>query len=349
MSSHVLSLLDSLAEERQFCHGYQVAVFVNGLCVIDHAAGVDGLGRPMTAGSTVAMYCAAKSLTVIAAASLISIGELSFDDRVGDLVELCSPHVASLTIEDVVSHRSGARHPTAIEGTTMAPHRREATALLQPSPNPPLRIDETLYSESAGWLILAACLRGAAGRPILSLVNELVLEPLSLLDQFDLEGADKGRRRVAVSLRHVRPMPLLLEAGTRLAFSTNPGYGGFATMRGLASLFQHLVAPSGSNGLRLNASVADQLLTPGPLRWDRQFQRTCSFGRGFATDLDSHGFGRSLSSRAIGQAGLVGMTTCVADPDTGLSFAVHLNGLTDGDSVISWLRPALTERIIGLL
>lgn len=65
----------------------------------------------------------------------------------------------------------------------------------------------------------------------------------------------------------------------------------------------------------VSPEVARHLTAAGPMRWDRHMQRSCSFGRGFMTQLGSHMFGPGWSDTAFGQAGLSGMTTVACDPE----------------------------------
>ena len=337
------ALLDKQCRDRSAMWGYQVCVARSGHVLADAAGGVDGLGREMRRDSLVAMYCTAKTLAVVVAAHLVTVGEISFDDAVGDLTE-CADWLRPVTIAELLSHRSGVYRPGILEATTSPPSEREPMALRGPAATPPLTLRETLYTEAAAWFVLAACLRQAGGAPLDHLVRDLVLDPLCIADQFDLAGEQPGdRRRVAVSLRGRRPMPLLLEATDRMSFSDNPGYGGFSTMRGQAtvmSAFMGWPLPEGSS-IGPSPAVRETMVRPGPTMWDRTFERSCSFGMGFASNLRTHSFGETLSDKAIAQSGLLGMTSVVADPDRELVLAIHVNGLLDGETMLGWLRPAM--------
>lgn len=345
----LLGLLDELTERREVTWGYQVAVVVDGEVVLHHAAGVDGLARPMTTNAMTCMYCSAKSLNVVAAAQLVSAGELSLDDRVGDLVAGCSDAVARIEISDLLTHRSGITRPTLIEATTLAECERLKVATRSPLVLPPLDRDETRYTEASEWILLGACIAAAADTPLLKLIESTVVGRLSLEAHFDINGDAPERRRVGVSLRQGRSMPLLLELSDRFAFSGNPGYGGHATMLGQALLIDALrrAAVGSCASLDVDEEVAAAFIAAGPERWDRTFQRRCSLGLGFMTQLRTHGFGGALSDQAFGQAGLTGMTTVVSDPSIRMSAAIHLNGMVGSQTTVGWLRPVIWSSARG--
>lgn len=322
-------LLEKLVDQREVAWGCQLCIVDHHEVVVDHAVGVDGLRRPLSADSTVAMYCAAKSLAVVAAGQLVTAGELSFEDHVGDLLDDCSPPVAALTVEDLLSHRSGLARPSMIEAITLPPEKRLIRALRR-SARPPLSSVHSRYSESAAWLVLAACLAAAANQPYDTYIHEHVLARLKLEHDFELDDAPSTRRRVAISLRDGKHCPLLLEESPQMGYASNPGYGGFATMQGLALLHATVAAAAAgeySNDSGLAPEIAARLIEPGALLWDETFQRACSFSRGFMTVLASHHFCDGWSDRAFAQSGLSGMTTIVSDPVSARTVAIHLNGM----------------------
>lgn len=344
----LVDVLDGIVAERTCAWGYQASVveITTGTSLLSAAGGVDGLGRPLSPMTTSALYCSAKTLLAVALATLVEAGELSWDDVVGDIVEGCSPVVAATPVAALLTHRAGLDRPSLLEGSTLAGPARRAAALGQAGSVPPLGPDESLYTEAAGWMVLGAVAETLAGTDCSTLVRERVLDPLNLAAEFDLDAAEADRRRIAVSLRR-RPMPLLLEQTEQFAFAANPGYGGFATMAGQAALHAELArgATSGSVALGVGPEVLGALVTPGPARWDRTFKRRCAFGLGVAAALgDGHGFG-AVSPAAFGQAGLLGMSTVVADPELGFSAGVHLNGLLDAETSLGWLRAAVWDHV----
>ena len=152
--------------------------------------GEDALGRPFTPQTLHPMYCCAKTVLAIVAANLVAGKDLSVDDVVGDLIQAPSPH-ASMTISELLSHRSGIIRPGMTETVIYPPRERLPAAL----GNKPITLgnDETAYSEAAASIVVAACLEAAADEPLESLVNDRILEPLGLGADFGLTAGLMSR------------------------------------------------------------------------------------------------------------------------------------------------------------
>lgn len=341
MLTPLIDQLEKITRERKRAWGFQVAVVVDGEVVLNEAGGQDGLGQVMRTDSLTTMYCSAKSILVALVGRLVTDGELSFDDRVGDLVDTCSDSVATCTVEEMLSHRSGIVRPSLIEATTEPPTRRLELAVS--CIRRPLAPSESCYTEAAEWLVIGACAEAASGMSLAQLVPEKVVGPLGLGHEFELQGPPSGRRRIGLSLRKTGSMPLLLEKADCFNYFDNPGYGGFGTMVGQAMLLDAI--RSSADGKRTSLGVAPEvaleLINPGPRRWDHTFERACSFGRGFMTRLSTHNFGPNVSETSFAQAGLTGMTTVVSDPTTGATMAIHLNGMLDSNVDVTRERSVL--------
>ena len=345
MSNSIIDYLDELASSAEPRGGYQACLLVDGETAVRSSGGVDGLGRPMGDASTVGMYCSTKTLTVLLVAILVSSGELSFDDCVGDLLPAVEGQTASTTILDLLSHRSGIARPSMYEATTLRPEERLAVALSSTSVLP-LGGDQSRYTEAAEWIVLSACVEAASGRPFRELVDSEIVQHHGALD-FDLDGPSDGRRRIA---RAANPpfRPLLIEETDQLSFTDNPGYGGFCTTRALANVLEEFrVALSGvsDDALRISPSAAKVVLSGLAPRFDLTFRRPCSFSAGFLAHLSGHGFGSALSDYAVAQVGLAGMTTAVMDPKLRISAAVHLNVLSSSIGDMLDLRREIWSRV----
>lgn len=118
--TNLLDYLDGLVYTGDECWGYQLSVAVDGVEVLSRARGVDGQHRALTASSTVAMYCASKTLLVAVTAMLVDEGVLAFDDCVGDLVPRARGRTADTTIDELLGHRAGIHRPTMFEAVTLS-------------------------------------------------------------------------------------------------------------------------------------------------------------------------------------------------------------------------------------
>lgn len=338
--------LDGLVAEGEVARGYQVAVRVGDDLVIDAAGGVDGRGEPLTTDGLIAMYCSTKALLAITVGVLATEGALDLDGPIGDHVEGCAPHVARLTVATVLSHRSGLAAPTAPDAVLRGPEAALRSAATSALLVPPLGSDETSYSVAAEPCLAAACIRSATQETTSTAIRRRVLDPAGCADDFSLGDDNRARRAVGVTLGGASPVPLLIERTRRLDLDATPGFGGFASARGLSAVFGALAAAVDGRGpLALDPAVAARLVTPGPLGWDRTFERTCSFGLGVLTRLETHTFGSGWSPSAFAQAGISGLTTVVADPELGLSASVQINGLTDLSISGEWLRGAAWSKL----
>ena len=118
-------------------------------------------------------------------------------------------------------------------------------------------------------------------------------------------------------------------------------------MVGLAVLARESLDARNGRGRVLNTDSGQFLTANEPRRWDRSLKRSCSFGGGWLTDLESHGFGSRLSPSAFASVGLTGMTCCWAEPELDLVVAYHLCGVSDTSITIDWLRPAVVSTMLA--
>ena len=313
--------------------------------VISGAGGVDGLGREMRSDSLIRPYCAIKPLLAMTIATLVDDGELSFEDRLSDLMPVPG-HWPAVTVEDLLRHRSGIGRPSAIEISAMPPDERSAAVLKAPLCVPPLGVRETYYSEAVTWIVLAAALEELTGEDVCELARARVLKPAGLADEFDLaDEVDQQRLAVNVALRKGRRWPLLIERTPLLGWTHNPGYGGAATVKGLVGLAREQHLSTRGDGL-VSQSVAQQMTAQSPRRRDRVLQLDLSYGLGWMVDMSQMDFGPSISDSAYGHVGLTGMTAIWVDPEAELWAGYHINGFTDGQTAVGWLRPRVSRAMM---
>ncbi len=314
---------------------------------LDAAGGVDGLGVPVGPTTAFHVYCAIKPLLAVAVGVLVDRGELSFDDRVADVLGdvFRWPPFGATTIRELLTHRSGMVAPSAVASTILDPDARVAAALDAPPLDEALGPDDSAYSEAAAWIVLGAVVEVLVERRLSSWVRDEVLVPLALATELDLEEEPGGSLGLNVTVTRGRRLPLLIERTTALRWDANPGHGGRATMRGLAGILAELDAAERGAGRLLSVAAAQDVLRPEVARFDRRLGIRCRFGAGVMCGLADHGFGRAVGDGAFGHGGLVGMTTSWCDPDRGVVASYHLNGLCPPDRALSLRRPELVALV----
>ena len=101
----------------------------------DAAGGTDALGRPVQVDSRFATYCAVKPLVAMAAAAAVDDWDLSWDDRVGDLlVGVPRRWSAARSVRCSTTTRAPGR-PDAVTVTTLPPDARLGAARRHASPS----------------------------------------------------------------------------------------------------------------------------------------------------------------------------------------------------------------------
>lgn len=345
------------AEERVFGTGGQLYVSVDGTPVLDLAVGVDGLDVPVERDTLFAVYCAGMPVLALAVAALVGDGELSFDDRVGDVVDdrPLPDHVAGLRVDALLGHTAGLHRLSPVTYLASPPRAREGLALRTRPPDG-WRPGDVAYSEVAAWHVLGMVVEALAGEPTRAFARRRVLEPAGTGDDLFVAGmtdeeydAHRGRIGVNAQVEGPRLVPLLGERTRRLRALSSPAIGNTASASGLGRLYEAVLAairtpPSGPLAGALPAGALAALVTPQSHGADPVMGRTCGYGLGFMVGLGEHDFGTRVGDGAFGHSGFRGMTAAFADPAHGLVVACHLNGSVDPGS-LGYRRPALVDTI----
>lgn len=341
-----LAFLRTTVVEDGLLPGAQVAVWRPGEpSPASGAVGTDALGRPLDARSMFATYCMGKPLLALGLACLVEDGELSFDDRVGDLLD-CSAAVGRMRIVDYLDHRVDLSAPDSISAVLLDSDRYRAHLLAAAARRAP----EPRYSELAAWQLLALVAEAAAGQELAEYVGRRVLGPLGLTDDVCTRhwrtiASDRARVNGAVQRPHTF-IPLLAERCGWLEWARCPGVGGYMTIAASVRMVGELMDPARGAGL-LSGDLATEMTSPGPAHHDRVLDRRCQFGRGVFADMRWFGLAGLVSSSSFGQVGLLGMSGVVADRRTDTAVGYHLAGYTDIVTMDDWLRPALISRLLG--
>lgn len=154
-----------------------------------------------------------KMMTATAIAQLVEQGRMAFDDPIGRHVAGLPPELASLRIEQLLSHTAGLSlflRPDLIAAINDAP---SATALV------PLVIAErrgeagAFRYSNAGYVLLGAAIEAASGLAYDDYVSRKILPAAGIAPQplgwqaDDAEGVDPAEQDFAHAITRVRPWP----------------------------------------------------------------------------------------------------------------------------------------------
>lgn len=358
------SLVERVADEAAegFFHtAAQLVVVVDGDCVLDTAVGTTHLKEPFERSTLSALYCAAKPLVAVATLQLVAEGELSLDDRLGDVVDgldaLGAPWIAQRTIEQVLGHTAGLHVINTVLARILPERSREAWLVASEPPVAWRFGVDRAYAEFGGWYLLGKAIESLTERPYEDHVTDAVLlpygvEPYDLVVRFDEQRYDRLHDRISATydLTMDQPVPLLAEVGPETACEWNPSFGTYGTMSALATFYQGLLADLDGAELVLPASLLSAATAARlPIHHDVVLDRDAGFGLGFMTPLSSHFFGDGPSPRAFGHAGQGGTSFAMADPDHGIVLAVLYNAGLDADTALAFRRVNLVDAVYRAL
>lgn len=321
-------LLNGRIASRNWGTAFQACVVDREGVVLRACGGVDGSGRPVSDRSMFPVYCAGKPLLALILAGLVDQGELSWDDRVGDLLDEPRPTALdALTVEQILSHRAGlSRLPT--EALVVAPpSRRRELVLSERSTGVTV---EGAYSDVVGWELLALAATTVADRTLDELLADLVTGPLGTHDSMAYTAAPGSAHdeqlRINVDLSRGRPVPLLWERSACQLGHPLAATGLVSSMGALATTYAALLWPSNHSEWRSPETVRTMTSPATPVAFDHAIGREAAYGLGFMVNLSASGFGTGFSAGSFGHSGLHSITVAGADPELGIAFGVHVNG-----------------------
>ena len=346
--------LELEAEEGFFHTAAQIVVRQGGDTLLDAAVGSTHLHQPFTANTLSALYCTAKPVVAVAVLHLVAEGELSLDDRLGDVVEdLGVSWIADRTIEQVLGHTAGLHVVNTILARILPPRSRSSWVDASPPPEGWRFGADRAYSEFGGWFMLGRVIEALSERPFDTYVRQAVLDPYGVAaDDLVLRIDDDDYARLAprisatLDLTMEQPVPLLAEVGPETAAEWNPSFGSYGTMSAVADFYRGLLDDLGGAEKVLPVDlIGDAVTARLPLTEDVTPGRPAGFGLGFMTPLSSHFFGEAPSQRAFGHAGQGGTSFAFADPECDLVVAVLYNAGLDADTALSFRRVHLVDAI----
>lgn len=272
---------------------------------VDLNAGSDALGNEVTAETVVPLFCLAKPLVAAAVHDAVQAGELSFEDCLGDLIDV-HESLRRATVLELLEHRSGIIGPRGIEAGLLG--RAERRLLLAQEPEPvshPTHYSEVLGFEALGW-----CLEAALNVDIGILISQDGIW-LGQAAAKDLHHSNIWASQIGSPEGDTYPM--LFPLSHAAIVDPNPGFGGYcqpdAYLKALGSWLSQPEAPRSS--------------TPA---YDEGFGRPIAWTKGVCTSLGSDLY--LDSCELIGHLGFMGSSCCAFDPHTGLAVFAVISPMT---------------------
>ncbi len=348
-------------QEGTFARGVVLEVRLGDDVALSCGIGTDGLHRPVDPQTLFAVYCCTKPVMALAVASLVAQGEISWDDRLGDVLDVeVADGIGERTIEQVMTHTAGFH---LLRAENVLPHSPSDRRQMVHSHLPPegwSPRSHLAYSNFLGWYWLGAAIRAVTGQDPTDYVRASVIEPLGLsgdvylgFSALDAKAA-AGRCGVNVDLSGRAPVPLMLEKVP--GFMSDPDLvaaGGYATMSGLCRFYQSLLgvmAGDHDGTAWLSSGLLEEMTTPHVRgRHDLVMGRPGSWGLGFMVDLATHKFGDGPSARSFGHSGNAGSSFAFCDPAHQLSMAVIHTAKVDADISVGGRRSALINSVYTAL
>ena len=315
--------------------GCQVALARHGRLLVDRSFGqaVVGAGaRPAGADTLWLLYSNTKVITATALWKLCEQGAFRFTDRVSDHVpEFAANGKRDVTVMQVITHQGG--FPNAqISREAWLDHAelRKSVSNFSLEWTPGSRIH--YHGLSAHW-VLGVLIEALTGQDFRTWIRDEVIAPLGLAGDLFMGLSDAEEARVSTmyepdpSGAGIRP----LEDSNTTTWrrSGAPGGAGYGTARGMAALYQMMLAGGELNGVRLMSPrmLAYALRNHTGDRVDEFMGMPMHRGLGphfRGTTTNVRGLGAIASPNAYGHGG-VGTSYCWADPDSGVSFAYVTN------------------------
>ncbi|SDR02244.1 serine hydrolase domain-containing protein [Natronobacterium texcoconense] len=330
-------------------HGAQLAVFVDGDLVVDHAGGVTGPdGEPTTTNTRYVLFSCTKPYAAATLHSLVDEGALAYDDRVVDhWPEFADEgsEKAEITVRHVLSHMAGLPQ-CGIESQPDAWTDWETVveALEDAEPTYPPGERAAYHSITFGWLV-GELVRRVSGERIEDAAARRVFEPLGM-DETGI-GLRDDEPDDAATLVGFESFDRCRDPGEglgdhrlvaepfneeRVRRAVIPASNGIGTARDMARFYACLGNGGELDGTRILSEEAVDAMTTLEAETDADgtLSRPARFGLGVwkgGTTVDP--FGSLTPDHVFGHAGL-GSSVGWADPEADVAFAYVTNGVRDG-------------------
>jgi CubicO group peptidase (beta-lactamase class C family) len=311
------------------------------------------------------VWCGTKPMLAVAVVAAYEQRGLALD---APLAAIDAEVYGGITLDaaSVLRHDAGLRAPDGITAQFLnAPQRRRA--VLDAAAN---ATRAPVYSEYAGWRLLADVLTRLTGEPASAVVrrwcadgdapdgnpvDEIPADEI-LADEvlFDLSGPALERAQ-----RHIGPyytgtpgalVPSYHDRAPAVALCDRVALGGYVSMRALLAFYRAVHAVVGGRvrpGFPSPAALRAALATRRAPAYDDGLRWSGGFAAGFMVDLDAHGYGPDAPPSAIGHSGLMGNSCALFDLDTGVGLSLFFNGLNGGPSDAEFLRARYVGAVFG--
>ncbi|HZI40658.1 MAG TPA: serine hydrolase domain-containing protein [Gemmatimonadaceae bacterium] len=169
--------------QRQGVPGIQVAVGANGRVVYSHAVGKADIenGVALTPASLIRTGSIAKSISAVAAMTLVEAGKLDLDAPVQKYCGAFPTKPWPVTTRELLSHTAGVRHYRGTETENTNHYAKMADGFAIFANDSLLFQPGTHFSYSTyGYTVVGCVIEGASGRPFYDYVREHVLIPAGM-------------------------------------------------------------------------------------------------------------------------------------------------------------------------
>jgi CubicO group peptidase (beta-lactamase class C family) len=325
--------IDSQIAEGRY-PGAQIAIARHGHLLLERTVGDARLVPERVPARPDTLWLLYSNTKVLMATALWRLAEdaaFSFDDRVSDhLPDFAKHGKRDVTILQVITHQGGFPNAQiSREGWLEREARLRSVCEFTLEWTPGTRIE--YHALSAHW-VLAALMERLTGRDFREQVRASVIEPLGL--GRDLYMGLPPSEDARVSDMHEPGA----DGGLQLRADSNtetwrracaPGGGAYGTARGMAALYQMMLAGGTLNGVRLLSprTLAFAIRNHTGDRLDHYMGMPMHRGLGphlRGTTTTIRGLGSHASPGTFGHGG-VGSSYCWADPESGVSFAYLTN------------------------
>ena len=187
-----LAELERAQDNRHF-PSLSLAVGVDGEVVWAGTVGYADVGAltPSTPDTRYYIASVSKALTTAALGKMLIRGDIDLETRFRELVPDYPEKAYEFTVGQLQSHSAGIRHHTSLFHVLNQKDYRSVREAATGVEDDPLLYEpgtQTSYS-TPGYTLLALAMERAAEKPYLSLIQDLVLDPLGMIDTFaDTKG-----------------------------------------------------------------------------------------------------------------------------------------------------------------
>jgi CubicO group peptidase (beta-lactamase class C family) len=343
LQQRVQEAIDHLVESGAE-RGLQVAVYHDGVLVVDAVAGIadPATGRPVTSDTPFFSYSIGKGVASTVMHVLAERGVLDYDTRIVDLwPEFAAHGKQSATVRHALSQSVGVPGlPPDITVEDMTDWDRMCSVIADAEPwwKPGTRIG---YHAITWGYIIGEIIRRATGKPISAALRDEVARPLGVEDELffavpasqqsrmayleDAEGGEEMFGELPEDSPILKLGPNLTAAHANRADvrSANIPAGGTVTARAVARMYAALLGPAG--GVRLiSPERLRQVSAVAMSGIDQIFGFPTAWGLGYSI---GQFMSNAQETQSVFGVGGIGGSHAYADTASGTAFALTKNRL----------------------